>query len=77
MAPATVSDWKCTNGPGSRPSGPSCPAEPLQPGMVFTLEPGAYFPAGAACESKTTSCADARGAEWLTDVPRFWTMSDG
>ena len=44
MARATGLDLEVHERPGSRNIGPELPAEPLQPGMVFTLEPGAYFP---------------------------------
>ena len=33
---------------------PGLPGEPLQPGMVFTIEPGRYFPGGAARGSRMT-----------------------
>ena len=47
------------------------PGEPLQPGMVFTLEPGAYFPDWGGARIEDDVALTTSGAEWLTDVPRF------
>ena len=49
------------------------PGEPLQPGMVFTIEPGAYFPDWGGVRIEDDAALTASGAIWLTDVPRFWT----
>ena len=49
------------------------PGEPLQPGMVFTIEPGAYFPEWGGARIEDDAVLTESGAGWLTDVPRFWT----
>jgi Xaa-Pro aminopeptidase len=48
------------------------PAEPLEPGMVFTIEPGAYFPDWGGARLEDDAALSASGPLWLTDVPRFW-----
>jgi Xaa-Pro aminopeptidase len=49
------------------------PCEPLLPGMVFTIEPGAYFPDWGGARIEDDAALTSSGAVWLTDVPRFWT----
>ena len=49
------------------------PGEPLEPGMVFTIEPGAYFPEWGGARIEDDAALTASGAAWLTSVPRFWT----
>jgi len=49
------------------------PDEPLQPGMVFTIEPGAYYPDWGGARIEDDAALTSSGARWLTDVPRFWT----
>ncbi|HYE89352.1 MAG TPA: Xaa-Pro peptidase family protein [Vicinamibacterales bacterium] len=47
------------------------PEETLQAGMVFTIEPGAYFPGWGGARIEDDAALTASGAVWLTDVPRF------
>jgi Xaa-Pro aminopeptidase len=49
------------------------PGEPLEPGMVFTIEPGAYFPGWGGARIEDDAALTPAGPVWLTDVPRFWT----
>ena len=48
------------------------PGEALQPGMVFTIEPGAYFPDWGGARIEDDAALTTSGAKWLTDVPRYW-----
>jgi Xaa-Pro aminopeptidase len=40
--------------------------DPIRPGMVFTLEPGVYFPGRGGARVEDDVLATASGAEWLT-----------
>lgn len=49
------------------------PGEPLAPGMVFTIEPGAYFPEWGGARIEDDAALTKDGPVWLTNVPRYWT----
>jgi Xaa-Pro aminopeptidase len=57
--------------------GPAPPDEAIEPGMVFTIEPGAYLPGWGGVRIEDDVLVTSDGVEVLTNVPTSLTHTHG
>jgi Xaa-Pro aminopeptidase len=56
---------------------PAAPDEAIEPGMVFTIEPGAYLPGWGGVRIEDDVLVTSDGVEVLTNVPTSLTQTHG